>query len=199
MAPGANKTGEEKSPVKKLEMSLSKNFEMTCSKLQNLTVYAASLLGPLEDFLANPPLPAHTHIPREPTSGCGRPSYVLDLLYNHFPIWPIVQYMCHIRLEKGHDTEKKYEDEPGKDHGQRRLHNPLRTHRVGYGLSQAMQDKKTKEGTGAGTRVKNEEGNMKTRNDSESEVPKTQVDRNQPRLRMIHADEGNHQRKSVEA
>lgn len=51
----------------------------TSDEIDQLAAYVNFLLIPLEDFLASPPLPANTHIPREYTDTRGRPSYILDL------------------------------------------------------------------------------------------------------------------------
>ena len=47
--------------------------------LDDLISYVVSLMEPLEAFLSHPPPPARAHIPRNQTSGPGRPAYILDL------------------------------------------------------------------------------------------------------------------------
>jgi hypothetical protein len=49
------------------------------ASIDNLVAYVDSLIYPLDDFLSNPPLPPHTHIPRRKGGGRGRPTYDLDL------------------------------------------------------------------------------------------------------------------------
>jgi hypothetical protein len=49
------------------------------SDLEPLVSYVDSLLLPLDEFLCNPPLLPHTHIPRRRTGNRGRPECDLDL------------------------------------------------------------------------------------------------------------------------
>ena len=55
----------------------------TPDETEQLLHFVHYLLTPLEAFLANPPPPAHTNIPREFTDTRGRPRYILDLEHAH--------------------------------------------------------------------------------------------------------------------
>ncbi|KAJ7717879.1 hypothetical protein B0H16DRAFT_1740337 [Mycena metata] len=49
------------------------------NSISAMETYVTGLIDPLEHFLADPPLPAHTHIPLNTTGQRGRPSDQLDL------------------------------------------------------------------------------------------------------------------------
>lgn len=47
--------------------------------IEHLVLYVSSLLRPLEAFLAAPPVPSSSRVPRTESDAPGRPSYLLDL------------------------------------------------------------------------------------------------------------------------
>ena len=51
----------------------------TAAELRDLITYVSNLLLPLKEFLSFPP-PANSHLPCQPSGGCGRPAYIINII-----------------------------------------------------------------------------------------------------------------------